>query len=173
MTSAVRPASAASSARWIASSDSESRCDVASSRMTIAGVLQQHPGDRDALLLAARQPVAALADDRVVAVGQRRDEVVDARRPARLDELVVGGVGPGVAQVLADRVVEQVRVLHDEADRVAERLEREVADVVAVDPRPCPRRRRAMRGTSIAVVVLPAPDGPTSATSSPGLDRRG
>ena len=30
-------------------------------------VLQQHPGDGQALLLAAGQPVAALADDRVVA----------------------------------------------------------------------------------------------------------
>ena len=32
-------------------------------------VLEQHPRDRDPLLLAARQLVAALADDRVVAVG--------------------------------------------------------------------------------------------------------
>ena len=50
-----------------------------------------------------------------------------------VDDLVVGGVGPGVAQVLADRLVEQVRVLHHEADGVAQRLEREVAHVVPVD----------------------------------------
>ena len=31
-------------------------------------ILQQHARDRDALLLAAREPVAALADDRVVPV---------------------------------------------------------------------------------------------------------
>ena len=37
MTSAVRPASAAASARWTAASDSESRWAVASSRMTIDG----------------------------------------------------------------------------------------------------------------------------------------
>ena len=32
-------------------------------------ILEQHPRDRDPLLLAARQLVAALADDRVVALG--------------------------------------------------------------------------------------------------------
>ena len=44
------------------------------------GVLEQHAGDREPLLLAARHPVAALADHRVVAVGEARDQVVDARR---------------------------------------------------------------------------------------------
>ena len=53
------------------------------------GVLQQHARDRDALLLAARQPVAALADDGVVAVGQRGDDVVDLRGAARRLELVL------------------------------------------------------------------------------------
>ena len=43
-------------------------------------VLQQQPGDRQPLLLAAAQPVAALADHGVVAVGQRRDR---CRRSAR------------------------------------------------------------------------------------------
>ena len=36
------------------------------------GIFDQHAGDREPLLFAARQPVAALADDGVVAVGQRR-----------------------------------------------------------------------------------------------------
>ena len=39
MTIAVRPRNASSNARWIATSDSESRCEVASSRMTIFGFL--------------------------------------------------------------------------------------------------------------------------------------
>ena len=52
------------------------------------GRLEQQPGDGQPLLLAAGQPVAAVADDRVEAVGQRRDEVPDlggaaARRRAR------------------------------------------------------------------------------------------
>ncbi len=44
-----------------------------------ARVLEQHARDREPLALAAGELVAALADDRVVAVGQRRDEVVDVR----------------------------------------------------------------------------------------------
>ena len=53
-------------------------------------VAQDRPGDRDALLLAAGEPVAALADDGVVALGQRGDEVVDARGAGRVLDLGVG-----------------------------------------------------------------------------------
>ena len=45
-------------------------------------VLQEHAGDGQALLLAAREAVAALADERVEPVGQRGDHVVDPRGPA-------------------------------------------------------------------------------------------
>ena len=44
---------------------------------------EQGAGDGDALALAARQGVAALADDGVVALGQLPDELVGARRHAR------------------------------------------------------------------------------------------
>ena len=44
-------------------------------------VEQQGPGDGDALALTAGQGVAALAHDRVVAVGELPDELVGARRP--------------------------------------------------------------------------------------------
>ena len=80
-------------------------------------VLQQQPGDRQALLLAAGQAVAAIADDGVETVGQLRDEVPDLRGTQRLDEFVVGGVGLGVEQVGPQGVVEQVGVLGDHADR--------------------------------------------------------
>ena len=133
ITSAVRPASASASARWIA----QLGLGVEVRRGFVEDhdrrVLQQHACDREPLLLAARQPVAALAHDRVVPVGKRRDQVVDPRRAARLHELVVGRVGPGVAQVGADAVVEQVGVLHHHADGARSDCEREVADVVAVD----------------------------------------
>ena len=79
-------------------------------------VLEQHAGDREALLLAARELVAALADDRVEAVGQLRDPVVDRGRAGRRLELRVGRLGPGEQQVLADRRVEQVRLLGHEPD---------------------------------------------------------
>ena len=79
--------------------------------------LQQQPGQGDPLLLAARQPVAAVAHDGVQAVGQHRDQVPDLRRPARLDQFLLGRPGTGVREIGPDRVVEQVRVLGDHADR--------------------------------------------------------
>ena len=84
-----------------------------------AGVLEQHPGQRDALLLAARQLVAALAHDRVVALGQLHDPVVDGRQPGGRVQLLVGGVRPRVQQVHAHRAVEQVGLLGHDADDVA------------------------------------------------------
>ena len=66
--------------RCTATSDSESRCAVASSRITMLGRLEQQPGDRQPLLLAAGEPVAAVADDGVEPVGQRARR---ARRSAR------------------------------------------------------------------------------------------
>ena len=80
-------------------------------------VLQEQPGDRKALLLATAQPIAAFADDGVVAVGQRRDRVVDAGSLRGSNQLVVGGVERGVTQVVADGLVEQVRVLRHHTDR--------------------------------------------------------
>ena len=115
----VRPSISRSSAAWI----SRSRHGVERGRRLVEDedprILQQDPRDRDPLLLAARQLVAALADDRVVAVGQLRDPVVDRRGPRRRLELGVGRVRPGVQQVLADRRVEQVRLLGHEADDLA------------------------------------------------------
>ena len=69
----------------------------------MAGVLQQHAGDGQALLLAAGEAVAPLADQGVVAVGQGGDDVPDTGGPAGLLDLGVGGVGAGVAQVGAAR----------------------------------------------------------------------
>ena len=79
------------------------------------------------------EPVAPLADDRVVPVGECGDRVVDTRRLRRGHQLLVGGVGVGVAQVVADRLVEQVRVLRHHTDRGAQGVERQIAHVVAVD----------------------------------------
>ena len=93
----VRPSISRSSAAWI----SRSRHGVERRGRLVEDqdprVLQQDAGDRDPLLLAARQLVAALADDRVVAIGQLGDPVVDRRGPRRGLELGLGRVRPGVA----------------------------------------------------------------------------
>ena len=80
-------------------------------------ILQQHARDRDALLLAAGEPVAALADDRVVALLEPAMMWwMFAARHAVL-ELLLSRLGLGVEQVLADRGVEQVGLLRDDARR--------------------------------------------------------
>ena len=95
--------------------------------------LQNDPRDRDALLLAAREFEAALADDRVVSVRQRRDKVVNARVAGGLLDLGAAGAGPSVGDVVEDRVVEQHRILRHDPDRAAQTVLRDIPDVLAVD----------------------------------------
>ena len=56
-------------------------------------VLQQRSSNCQALALAAREPHAALADQRVVSMRQVRDEAVRVGRAARPLQLAQGGVG--------------------------------------------------------------------------------
>src|SRR5436309_2412080 len=78
-------------------------------------------GAGDALPLAARERQSALADLRRVAVGQPRDEVVDARAPRRGLDLVVARIGPRVRDVLADRRGEEEGLIRDEPDLAPQR----------------------------------------------------
>ena len=96
-------------------------------------VAEDRPRDRHALLLPAREAVAALAHHRVVAVRQGRDEGVDPRGAGGLLDLLVGRVGLGEAQVLPDGSVEEVGLLRDDADRARDRGHRRAADVDPVD----------------------------------------
>ena len=108
-----------------------------------------------------------LTHDRVVALGQLGDPVVDVRGSSGGLQLLLGRFGPAVQQVAADRRVEQVRLLRDDADHVAERFER--ADL------PARRCRRLLDRPLLHVVQpraldtsswsFPAPLGPTSAAS--------
>ncbi len=96
-------------------------------------VAQDGACDGQALLLTAGEPVTTLADHRVVAVGQGGDVVVYLGRPGRRDQLLVGGVRLGEAEVLGDGGVEEVRLLGDHADRPGEGVEVEVAHVHPVE----------------------------------------
>ena len=74
-------------------------------------VLEQHPGDGDALALAAGQLDPALADLGVeaaaaLAVVEVADEAVGAGLAHRLQQLGIAGPGAAVAQVVADRAVQ-------------------------------------------------------------------
>ncbi len=77
-------------------------------------VAQHGPGDGNPLSLAAGQLHAALADARLVAVGEGGDEVVGVGRAGRLDHLGLGRARAAVGDVLQDGAAEQKDVLrHD------------------------------------------------------------
>jgi hypothetical protein len=56
-------------------------------------IAQERPGQRDALPLADRQPQSAVADERLVTVGEARDEGVRVRSLGGGLDLVVGPSG--------------------------------------------------------------------------------
>lgn len=97
------------------------------------GVLEDGAGDGDALLLAAGELQAALADLRLVAVGQRFDKVMDLRRAGGFDHLFAACIGAPVGDVVIDAVVEEHRVLRNDADSGAHAGLRDIAQVLSVD----------------------------------------
>ena len=89
--------------------------------------------DRKPLALAARQGDAVFADQRVVAVYLRTDEIIRLRLPGRQLDLFVRGVGAAVPYIVADRPLEQVGLLRDISDGVAQRLCRDGRNILPVD----------------------------------------
>ena len=89
--------------------------------------------ERDELALSGGERDAALADLGVVAVLERRDEVVRADRARRRLDLCGARVGPAERDVGADRAREQERLLRHDPQLRAQRREGHVADVVPVD----------------------------------------
>ena len=86
-------------------------------------VLQQRPGDRQPLPLAAREHAPALADDRVQPVAVPLDEFERLGALQAASDLLVGGVWIADAQILGDRAVEQQRLLKDHPDIAPEARE--------------------------------------------------
>ena len=75
-------------------------------------VVQKRAGESEALALAARK--------RVVALRQRHDEVVHGGLFAGRDDLVVRRIELCDAEVIFDAVVEEMRLLRDEALHLAQ-----------------------------------------------------
>lgn len=90
--------------------------------------------------------MAALADDRVVTVGQGRGELVQVGGFGRGGQLGVGGVLTGVAEVVGQAGVEQEGVLEHHADLPADRFQGEGPQVVPVDQDPPGRPSQARAG---------------------------
>ena len=104
---------------------------------------QQYTGDRNALFLPAGQIRAVLRDRHIESSRLRAHEIVDMRGFQRLPQLVVGGVGAGHEQVVAQGAGEQVAVRGDDGDFAGERCCGEVADLVRFQGFTVIRRRTA------------------------------
>lgn len=78
----------------------------------------QHQAGEGELLRAVRgQPVTAVADDGVQALGQRLRPAERAHPLQGLAQFLVGGVRAGQAQVVGERAGEDVHLLRDQRDR--------------------------------------------------------
>ena len=101
-----------------------------------ARVGEQRPRERDELALAEREPRAALAELRLVAVLEPEDEVVRADGLRRLDDLLRRRARRAERDVLGDRAGEEEALLRDDAELAAQRRLRHLAQVEAVDRDP-------------------------------------
>ena len=133
---------------------------------------EQQPGDREALPLAAREPVAALADHRVEPVGQRRRPDRPAgpcrARPTGRRRWPRGGRSAGSrapCRGTGGRPGSPCRP----SSRIDSNVS--VAHVDAAEPHRSRSRRRRAAGSATRSSTCRCPTIPTSATSWPGSTR--
>src|SRR3954468_784995 len=129
-------------------------------------IRQECPRDGDALPLPTRERQPALADDRRVSLGKPLDEGVRLRAPG--GGLDVSSNASGLAYAMFSAIVAENRKLSSATKAICERSDltstaRRAAPSTRTDPR-LGSYSRASRATRL---VLPEPDGPTSATVRP------
>lgn len=119
-------------------------------------VAQNGAGQRQALLLAAREPEASLADQGVIALGQGRDMVMDLRHLRGRDHIGPGRLGADKAQVLGHRGIEQIGLLRHDPQHLRQRRKAEIAQIHPVEADRAsvdivkPRQKVAERGLARA-----------------------
>ena len=101
-----------------------------------ARVGEQRAGECEQLALAERQPEAALAELRVVAVLELLDPLVGTDGAGCFLDVAAAGVGPAECDVLGHAAREQEAFLWHDPELAAQRLLRDIAEVVAVDRDP-------------------------------------
>jgi hypothetical protein len=105
-------------------------------------VLEQRPGDRQALALAAGKAQPALADQGVQAFRQLADEAQRVCGFRGRDDVALGGaVHRAVGDVRVDGIVEQHDLLADERDVAAQAFQRQGLQVVPVEEHAAARGR--------------------------------
>mmetsp|Transcript_10713 Transcript_10713/g.25406 ORF Transcript_10713/g.25406 Transcript_10713/m.25406 type:complete len:247 (-) Transcript_10713:3271-4011(-) len=96
-------------------------------------VLQDSPGNSNALLLAAREVCATLSHERFESFGQAADELCSIGECGSILNLFVGRVGAPELDVLPHGHGKERRFLTDQREIVPDPFQREFPDVHAVD----------------------------------------
>src|SRR5579864_3278557 len=99
-----------------------------------AGVRQEGPGDGDQLLLPGGDVGGVFLEHRLVAVGKGANELVDVGGGGGGHDLLAGGPGPPVGDVVRDRSAEEPGVLKHHAEDAAYLVPGQVASVDPLDP---------------------------------------
>ncbi len=154
--------------------------DVGTGRVEVRGglveddqrcIAQEGPRQADALALTRGEPAATLAHDRVVPLGQSANELVGAGQPSGRACAGAARVGVAKPDVVRNGPAKEGRILRDPGDLgpPGGRVTVGEVDVPAVIR---PTLGSASRNSNAAMVLLPPPLGPTSATVSPGARTR-
>src|SRR5260370_26900275 len=104
-----------------------------------ARVLEQRARDRHALLFPAGELQSPFADGGFIFIWKRLDEIVDMRGARGLEHFGVTRLGPAIADVVENAVVEEHRVMRHEADRRAQASLPHFTDVFSIHGYPSAR----------------------------------
>ena len=96
------------------------------------GVLQQGPGNGDSLTLTAGEGRAPFADDRVVAFGQRHDELVGIGGACGRLDVSAGGARATVGNIFGKGQRKQEWLLEHDGDALAQAPQLNVPHVLAI-----------------------------------------
>src|SRR5690349_2377370 len=117
-------------------------------------ILEDGARDGEPLTFAAREAYAPVSDLRAVPLGHVEDEALRVRGAGRAVDRLLVGPFHAVRDVAPDGVVEEDRLLRDDAQHAAPRREVEIPEIAPVDP-DRPRRRIVEAGHEIDEGRLP------------------
>src|SRR6266550_7390456 len=95
-------------------------------------IAKQRAGDREPLLLTARNLDAPLADKRIETFVGSSPEGVRRRLVEDVEALLIGGVRVHEFQILANRSREELRILGDETDTLAQPVEIDLGAIYSI-----------------------------------------
>ena len=98
------------------------------------GIGNRGAGNGQQLALPLRQVCTVVGQHGVVAIGQTLDKAIGIGQLCGGNALLIGGIQAAVADVLHDRAGEQVGILQNDAQRAAQVVLFDLADVDAIIP---------------------------------------